>query len=60
VPSRSLIQNSLKGNEFTTTTYDRTQPLEGKTAAEAARIDLGLHGNKWEAIIKKAAKNESR
>jgi putative transposase len=34
--------------------------LDGKTPAEAAGIDLGLQGNRWEAIIKKATKNESK
>jgi len=30
------------------------QGLNGKTPAQAAGLDLGLEGNKWEAIIKKA------
>jgi len=30
--------------------------LDGKTAAEAAGIHLHLTGNKWESLIKKAAK----
>ncbi len=41
--------------------YNHIRPhmaLEGKTPAEAAGIDLGLHDNRWEAIIKKATKNE--
>jgi putative transposase len=42
--------------------YNHIRPhsaLNGKTPAEAAGIDLGPEqGNKWEAIIKKAAKNE--
>jgi len=33
--------------------------LGGRTPAEAAGIDLELQGNKWEAIIKKAAKNKT-
>jgi transposase-like protein len=40
--------------------YDYLRPhtaLDGKTPAQAAGIDLGLQGNKWQAIIKKASKN---
>ena len=39
--------------------YDYLRPhtaLEGKTPAEAAGINLDLQGNKWESLIKKAAK----
>lgn len=39
--------------------YDYLRPhtaLEGKTPAEAAGIHLDLTGNKWESLIKKAAK----
>jgi hypothetical protein len=42
--------------------YDYLRPhtaLEGKTPAQAAGIDLNLTGNKWEAMIKKAAKNQT-
>ncbi len=42
--------------------YDYLRPhaaLKGKTPAEAAGIDLGLQGNRWEAIIKKASIKKS-
>jgi hypothetical protein len=42
--------------------YDYLRPhiaLKGKTPAQAAGIELGLTGNKWEAIIKKARLNQS-
>ena len=38
--------------------YDYLRPhtaLEGKTPAEAAGIELNLQGNKWGALINKAA-----
>lgn len=39
--------------------YDDLRPhtaLEGRTPAQAAGIELDLKGNKWESLIKKAAK----
>ena len=42
--------------------YNHIRPhsaLDSKTPAEAAGIDLALQGNKWEAMIKKAAKNQT-
>lgn len=30
--------------------------LKGKTPAEMTKIDLGLEGNKWLALIEKASK----
>ena len=38
--------------------YNHIRPhmaLDGKTPAEVAGIDEALEGNKWEALIKKAA-----
>jgi transposase-like protein len=40
--------------------YNFTRPhmaLGGQTPAEAAGLDFGLQGNRWEAIIKKAARS---
>jgi putative transposase len=42
--------------------YDYLRPhsaLEGKTPAQAAGIELGLTGNKWESLIKKAKAHQS-
>jgi len=39
--------------------YDYLRPhsaLDGKTPAQVAGIDLGVEGNKWESLIKKAVK----
>ena len=39
--------------------YDYLRPhtaLDGKTPAQAAGIELGLTGNKWESLIKKAGR----
>ncbi len=38
--------------------YNHIRPhsaLDGKTPAEAAGINLELHGNRWESLIKKTA-----
>jgi len=34
--------------------------LGGRTPSEAAGLNLGLQGNRWEAIIKKAAENKTK
>ncbi len=42
--------------------YDYLRPhsaLNGETPAKAAGIDLQLNGNKWAALIKKAAKKSN-
>ena len=43
--------------------YDYLRPhtaLEGKTPGQAAGIELGLDGNKWESLIRKSAKSNGK